>query len=161
VMYLGLTTGDERVRGYLELLPNIGGTWRHKSQLLQEPHTIVGNKFAAPMTSPDGKEVPSSLCFPDIALERIIPRYFIVPVREVFLMFDFKTNDFESLPRGVDFAHFGDTIAYFDAVCDFFVQGNRGVPRIGHDPLVDTELDAKMRGTRMKGKGMNIPLLQA
>jgi hypothetical protein len=69
---------------------------------------------------------------------------------QVLLMKDLKPNFVESVASIGDGPHLGDPVADFDAMCDGLVVRDRGIPLVGHHPLVDTELMPPR--VRSKGK---------
>ena len=138
--YLRLTTLDQTLRSNLKRLPNLPSPLGDKPYKLQEPEHIVRDKYPTPAHPPHCEIIPSRLRFADITLEGVIPGDFVRAVGEIFFVQDVETDGFESGAGFVEVAHFGDTVSEFDLVSEFFVLGDRWVPRVSHAPFVYTEL---------------------
>lgn len=152
---LRLSTPNKRIPSDLHTLTNSTRPLRQNPQELHNPHRRMAHELPAPAHPPHGEVIPSGLRLGDIALERVIPRNGIGTLSEVFFVLDLEADVEESLAGEGDGTHFGDAGAEFDAVGDLFVLWVRGVPAVGHAPLVDTELrNPSMSDVRQDEKEM-------
>ena len=69
-----LTSGDERDGGSLERLADVVGALGRETDLLEAVDGRLRDNLAEPGHSEHGEDVPERLAFPDIALERVVPR---------------------------------------------------------------------------------------
>ncbi len=110
-------------------------------ELLQHPETVVGHPSAVLACSPAHEKIPRCLRFAKLTLERVIPGNFIGSIGQILLMLNVEAHVNECFPRLLDGTHLGDTVAEFDLVGELFVLRDRGIPLVGHAPLVYTELN--------------------
>lgn len=64
----------------------------------------------------------------------------LVAISQILLMQNLESDILESGAARVDAAHLGNAISNLDTVGNFLVVRLACVPRVGHAPLVDTEL---------------------
>ena len=150
---LRLAAGNEGVTGNLEGLSDVVGSLGNETNLLETPHGVLGEELADSGRAQDRENVPEGLGLEDVALKGVVPGGAVIAGSEVLLVLDLKANSLQSLASGVDSAHLGDTVTdllglaqvpisctYLDTVSNLLVLRVRGVPDVGHAPLVDGEL---------------------
>lgn len=101
----------------------------------------MAHELTAPAHPPHGEIIPSGLRLADVALEGVVPRHRVGTFGEVLFVLDLEANVEEGLASEADGTHFRDAGAEFDSVGDLLVLWVRRIPAVGHDPLVDTELE--------------------
>ena len=138
--HLFTATRHERVTSNLQRLADLPSTLGHDPELLDEPQAVVRHELAARAHPPHGEHVPERLRLGDVALERVVPRDRVRPVREVVLVLDLEPDVDQRLARHAQWPHLGDAVSDLDLVRDLLVRRDRRVPLVRHAPLVHTEL---------------------
>ena len=94
----------------------------------------------APLRHPrDRDQIPQAPHHPQVPVQRVVPRFRVLPVGQVLVEFQFETGGFDGGESFGDADHVADAVALLDSQADLAVVRVGVVVGVGHEPFVDAE----------------------